>query len=142
MDSVDFLQNQLVKHFHNFFKLIISSGIPSYLYTIPIVFLSFFFNFQDHAGTKCSQKVQKMASLKSFLYLQKKTNKKQQKKKKKKKKKKKHRPSENLDQPACLRSLSEFSMCTFWKAKHAEFLRTDNEDSVQTARMRKMICLH
>ena len=34
---------------------------------------------------------------------------------------------------------SESSLCAFWKAKDAKFLHADNEDSDQTARMRRLI---
>ena len=37
--------------------------------------------------------------------------------------------------------LSESSLGAFWIAKDAKFLDADNEDSDQTARMRRLICV-
>ena len=36
---------------------------------------------------------------------------------------------------------SESSLGAFWISKDAQFLHTDNEDSDQTVRMRRLICL-
>ena len=49
-----------------------------------------------------------------------------------------HAPSEDSDQPAHSRSLSESSLDIFWIAKDIKFLHTDNEDFDQTAQMHRL----